>query len=261
MVIVVMIVIIVIFGCQSFASFNAQCKPNDENNISDDKNQECNPWKVDFTKGENDMFTYIGPYQFNGKGMLLQVIKGNTPHPDTGIIMGNGTLVTGKNIIRHGKISVRISSARIGGIVTSFALASDDKDEIDWEWVGKNEYQVQSNYYSKGGLDYTKGGFHGTPFNTHNEVHNYSINWNSEKIQWAVDNVIVRTVLRSETKSGDNFRFPTSPMIVRLSLWDGGASLKGTRDWAGGKVDWNDQEFIKNGGYIGSLVKSITYEC
>lgn len=55
--------------------------------------------------------------------------------------------------IWYGKISGKIKSSRGKGVVTAFILLSDTKDEIDFEFVGADLDNVQTNYYFQGMLD------------------------------------------------------------------------------------------------------------
>jgi hypothetical protein len=60
-----------------------------------------------------------------------------------------------------GKITAVVKAADGAGIVSSVILQSDDLDEIDWEWLGGDTTQVQSNYFSKGDTTtYDRGGTH-----------------------------------------------------------------------------------------------------
>ena len=57
-------------------------------------------------------------------------------------------------------MTATIEAAQGAGIVSAFILQSDDLDEIDWEWLGGDGTQVQTNYFSKGNTDsYDRGGF------------------------------------------------------------------------------------------------------
>ena len=45
---------------------------------------------------------------------------------------------------------VTVKTGRWGGVVTAFITMSDIKDEIDWEFPGKETTQGQSNYFWQG---------------------------------------------------------------------------------------------------------------
>lgn len=64
-----------------------------------------------------------------------------------------GTLFANNHYIWYGKVSGKIKSSRGKGVVTAFILLSDTKDEIDFEFVGADLDNVQTNYYFNGILD------------------------------------------------------------------------------------------------------------
>lgn len=124
------------------------------------------------------------------------------------------------------------------GIVSSAVLQSDDLDEIDWEWLGGDSSQVQSNYFSKGQItSYNRGAFHANP-NNQAEFHTYSIDWTADQIAWQIDGTTVRT-LTPETAQG---QYPQTPMMIKIGSWSGGdpANAPGTIAWAGGPADYAD---------------------
>lgn len=53
----------------------------------------------------------------------------------------------------YGKISAQMKSSRGVGVVSAFILLSDVKDEIDFEFVGADLQNAQSNYYFQGVTD------------------------------------------------------------------------------------------------------------
>lgn len=61
-----------------------------------------------------------------------------------------GTVVSSTHYIWYGKISATMKTSRGAGVVSAFILFSGVKDEIDFEWVGVNLNNVQSNYYFQG---------------------------------------------------------------------------------------------------------------
>lgn len=142
--------------------------------------------------------------------------------------------------LMYGKVEVTIKCAPGRGIVSSFYLQSDDLDEIDLEWIGSDDTQFQSNFFSKGDVTtYDRGEFHGvqTPAA---EFHTYSIDWAMDKTTWSLDGNIVRT-LTNDTVEG----YPQSPMYIKLGTWAGGdpANEPGTIEWAGGLTDYSQGPF------------------
>ena len=118
-----------------------------------------------------------------------------------------------------GRVECTIKAASGTGIVSSAVLQSDDLDEIDWEWLGGNNDQVQTNYFGKGDTStYSRGAYSANPGN-HDGFHTYSVDWTSRQIIWAIDGKTVR-VLTPET--ADSGQYPQTPMMVKVGVWAGG---------------------------------------
>lgn len=63
------------------------------------------------------------------------------------------TLIANNHYIWYGNVKGKMKSSRGQGVVTAFILLSDVKDEIDYEFIGDNLTQVETNYYFQGILD------------------------------------------------------------------------------------------------------------
>ncbi|KAI8893484.1 concanavalin A-like lectin/glucanase domain-containing protein [Globomyces pollinis-pini] len=151
------------------------------------------------------------------------------------------------------------------GVITSFITMSDVEDEIDWEITGKpNVPQSNVFYHSKGKTDIEKEiGIHGGehPIDDTSKMHTYVIDWKHDSITWSIDGKVVRTLMKEKSFSKLNPLgpkwFPTTPSLVQFALWDGGypGSSEGTRNWAGGAIDWGSkQELVAN-------YESVMIEC
>jgi beta-glucanase (GH16 family) len=53
----------------------------------------------------------------------------------------------------YGKITANMKSSRGVGVVSAFILLSDVKDEVDFEFIGADLENAQSNYYYQGITD------------------------------------------------------------------------------------------------------------
>ncbi|KAF2002025.1 glycoside hydrolase family 16 protein [Amniculicola lignicola CBS 123094] len=176
-----------------------------------------------------------------------------------------GTLLSSTFYVWYGKICAKMTTSQGKGVVTAFIMMSDVQDEIDFEFVGINIAQGQSNYYSQGVTVYTNvenltvpnGG------NTVEKVHEYCIDWQQDDLTWSIDGDDLRTVKRSDTWNATSKRFdyPQTPSRIMLSLWPAGlpSNEKGTVDWAGGEIDWNSK-YMQNGYYY-AMVKEVTVDC
>ena len=64
-----------------------------------------------------------------------------------------GTLLMSAHYVWYGKISATMTTSQGAGVVTAFILMSDVKDEIDFEFVGVDLENAQSNFYFQGITD------------------------------------------------------------------------------------------------------------
>lgn len=142
-----------------------------------------------------------------------------------------------------GEVEVVCRAAPGRGIVTSIVLQSDVLDEIDWEWIGTEPNQVQTNYFSKGDTKtYDRGGKHAVTAAT-TSYHTYTIRWTSEAITWSIDGAPVRTLTYNDAHGGKSY--PQTPMQFKLGTWTAGGSKssEGTAQWAGGRTDFKQAPF------------------
>lgn len=200
---------------------------------------------IDFTKGESDFFT-------PAEGTTVKY------DPSLGAVFAinketEAPTFTSVGYIFFGRVDV-VARASVGtGVVTSFVLQSDDLDEIDWEWLGGDDTQVQTNYFSKGDTTtYDRGGFSGVGA-PQSEFHTYTIDWTAEKLDWIIDGTVVRTLKYADAKGGS--AYPQTPMQIKLGTWVAGRkdAPEGTVQWAGGYTDFSQAPF--NGYY-----KSVTVQ-
>ncbi|KAL1305753.1 hypothetical protein AAFC00_007334 [Neodothiora populina] len=145
--------------------------------------------------------------------------------------------------IFFGKIDVVMQAAPGTGIVSSIVLESDDLDEIDWEFLGGDTTQVESNYFGKGDTTtYDRAIYHSvsTPQTT---FHTYTIDWTSSYIKFEIDGTVIRQLNYADANGGS--RFPQTPMKLKLGSWAGGApgNAPGTIEWAGGATDFSQAPF------------------
>lgn len=197
---------------------------------------------IDFTKGASDFFTLADgtTLSYDAQNGAIFKIEAET----------NAPTITSKQYIFFGKVDVWLKASYGTGIVTSFVLQSDDLDEIDWEWLGSDNTQVQTNYFSKGDdSTYDRGGFSGVG-NPQNEWHKYTIDWTNSSLTWLIDDAPVRVLTYADAKGGSTY--PQTPMQIKLGTWVAGRkdAPEGTVQWAGGYTDFSQAPFI---GYYKQL--------
>lgn len=162
----------------------------------------------DFTQGESKDFVATGGEpSYDGNGVSLTVGKS-----------GDAPTLTSNFYIMFGHVEFVIKTAPGTGIVSSAVLQSDDLDEIDWEWLGGDDSQVQSNYFSKGRTTtYDREQYHADP-NHSATFHTYTVDWNADRIIWSIDGTDVRTLTPDESQD----QYPQTPMQVKVGSWAGG---------------------------------------
>ncbi|SMN18185.1 similar to Saccharomyces cerevisiae YEL040W UTR2 Chitin transglycosylase that functions in the transfer of chitin to beta(1-6) and beta(1-3) glucans in the cell wall [Maudiozyma saulgeensis] len=174
-----------------------------------------------------------------------------------------GTVLTSSRDVWYGKISARLKSSHLAGVITAFIVFSGVQDELDFEWVGADLNTVQTNYYWQGLLDYHNSANISTN-DTFDNYHTYEIDWHEDYTTWSIDGVIGRTLLRNETwnETLQAYKYPQTPSRIHLSIWPGGnaTNAPGTIAWAGGEIDW-DADDITDPGYYYAIVNEINVTC
>lgn len=217
-----------------FASAAAQtyseCNPM-KKTCSANKGLTSSSYSVDFTKGADDdnwEATGHGTVKYTSDGAEFSVAK-----------QGDSPTIQSKWYMFFGRMEVHLKAAPGTGIVSSVVLLSDVLDEVDWEWLGGKDTEVQTNYYGKGNdaADTRSATFAVTQ--AQEEFHNYTIHWTKDSCEWYINGVAVRTLKYADALGGENY--PQTPMRVKLGIWAGGDpdNAEGTIEWAGGKTDYS----------------------
>lgn len=143
-----------------------------------------------------------------------------------------------------GSIEVEMKAAEGQGIISSIVMLSDDLDEIDWEIMGGNGTNVETNYYGKGGLNQSNAIYYPCTPAPMEAFHTYNISWSKDSVIWRLDGNIIRTVTYAEAEKPGPF-FPQTPSYIKLGIWAGGdkSEPEGTRTWAGGLTDYTKGPF------------------
>ncbi|KAJ9348712.1 concanavalin A-like lectin/glucanase domain-containing protein [Paecilomyces variotii] len=145
--------------------------------------------------------------------------------------------------ILFGQIDVKFKAAPGTGIVSSVVLESDDLDEIDWEALGGDTTQIETDYFGKGDTGTYDRATYATVTTPQSVYHTYTVHWTASSIEWLIDGTNVRTLLYADAKNGT--RFPQTPCRVKIGIWAGGdpSNGEGTIEWAGGETDYTKAPF------------------
>ncbi|OAG24858.1 concanavalin A-like lectin/glucanase, partial [Alternaria alternata] len=184
----------------------------------------------DFTKGADDDNWKVtaGDISYTSKGAEFTINKA-----------GDAPTIQSQWYIFFGSVSFIMTAAPGTGVVSSAILESDDLDEIDWEWLGGEPANVQTNYFGKGNTTTHDREADAAVTDTQGTTHNYTIHWTSDSTSWLVDDKVVRTLQFADANGGSNY--PQTPMNVRIGIWAGGDpnNAEGTIEWAGGETDYS----------------------
>ncbi|XXQ39224.1 GH16 domain-containing protein [Plasmodiophora brassicae] len=207
----------------------------------------CN-WATDFSNWENEhislqeyntnpvpgpssQFIVEGgtPFLNEAGELIMQVVPGDGPGK-----IGSGTIVSTSRAFLYGTFSARFTSTGVPTCVTSFISVSTALDEIDLEITGADPTNVGANWYFKGTqmLDANGHNINGytmrTPDDNSKHFHTYTLDWNAERITWAIDGVVQHTsTAASAAAAGEDF--PSTPSRISFGAWE--TSLEST--WAG----------------------------
>lgn len=229
----------------AIAQTYTDCNPT-EKSCPNDTGLDATTFTSDFTKGSSSNASWSAAegttISYGSKGAEFTIAKA-----------GQAPTLSSDFYIFFGKIEVVMQAAPGTGIVSSIVLESDDLDEIDWEFLGGDTTQVETNYFGKGNTStYDRAIYYpvSTPQTT---MHTYTIDWTSSALTFAVDGSVVRTLNYAAANGGSNY--PQTPMRLKLGNWAGGASGEpaGTVEWAGGATDFTKAPFTM---YVESI--SIT---
>jgi len=153
--------------------------------------------------------------------------------------------------IMFGKVTVTLKASPGAGTVSSFILESDDLDEIDWEWLGSSDVNVESNFFGKGNTTtYDRALYHPVtdPIGTFST---YTIDWTAASTNWYINGALVRTLSYGDPLAVYGQNYPQTPMRVKMGNWVGcvdaaamaNTATQGTCQWAMGTstsyIDWN----------------------
>ncbi|QIX00139.1 hypothetical protein AMS68_005656 [Peltaster fructicola] len=152
---------------------------------------------------------------------------------------GDSVTVESKFFIFGGRMEVLFQAAAGKGIISTAILISDDLDEIDWEFIGSNNTYVSNNWYGHGNQDQRNAQY--TPLsNGQAGIHNYTVDWTKDRLQYILDNNVVREIPYAASGS-----YPQTPMKMSFGMWSAGDSpSNGTVEWAGGVTDWSAGPYV-----------------
>ncbi|KAI0915250.1 hypothetical protein AcW1_007081 [Taiwanofungus camphoratus] len=262
------------FFCQTSQTYatlnrtsNRRLHPQARRSVS-----QCQPFQCTFDPADvstelNTPFTAISPqesYNFAQDGLQLILERPNgtiTTKDGINDRLGDGATINSTFTVLYGKVTFTVSGPLVPGVVTAAILIADQHDEIDVELLGGDPSHWQTNVYAPSPQDkqplwgvfgeiedYAHGG-------SVQGAHEYTVDWNDERIIWSVDGVQVRTLKKDQTQKNGALHFPSHPTRIQLGIWDASAPA-GTAQWAKGPIDWSSAP-----KKMTATFKSVSVEC
>ncbi|KAI0342971.1 concanavalin A-like lectin/glucanase [Trametopsis cervina] len=247
---------------------------------------QCEPFRSTFktsdasqTLRKSDSFVAVSPegsYNLGPGGLDLYLEKPDKPvHTKNGVnnIVAEGATINSTFTMLYGKVSFEVVAPPVAGIVTAAILLADQHDEIDIELLGGDPKHWQTNIFAASPKDKEPlWGVFGEIQDFTNwkssvsYTHNYTIDWNADRIIWSVDGSAVRTLHRcqcpstiqfliADTNINGTLHYPSHPTRVQLGIWDA-SNPAGTSEWARGPIDWSNAP-----PKYTATFRSITVEC
>ncbi|KAK4545790.1 hypothetical protein LTR36_002744 [Oleoguttula mirabilis] len=221
----------------ALAQTSTTCNPT-EKTCSDDTGLDTATFSSDFTTGSSANASWSAAtgttitYGTQGAEFIIDK-AGEAPTIQTDFY------------IFFGRIEVKMKAAAGTGIVSSIVLESDDLDEIDWEWLGGNTAQVETNFFGKGNTTSYDRAIYYSVSTPQDSFHTYTIDWTSERIEWIIDGTVVRTLPYSDALTLEGKNYPQTPMVLKMGNWCGGCSgeAAGTIEWAGGNTTFDNAPY------------------
>ena len=145
-------------------------------------------------------------------------IKMSPKTPKNGSWPWDGGEIQHTSRVGFGEYHTIMRAAPGSGLVTGFFTYTGEyygtpHDEIDFEFVGKNPYEVQLNSYTNGT---SHGGLHHpVEFDTTKNFALYSFNWTADRVSWYVNGELVHEI------TSDLHPIPQTPGILFANLFQG----------------------------------------
>ena len=142
--------------------------------------------------------------------------------------------------IFFGRVEIVFQAAEGQGIISTVITLSQTLDEIDWEIKGGVTQNVSNNYFGQGDKSQRNSEYPSTESwegGAMGGFHNYTIDWNEERVEWYMDGELVRPVPYQEAGL-----WPQTPSAVKFGVWSAGDKdqPEGRVQWAGGSTDWDE---------------------
>jgi beta-glucanase (GH16 family) len=159
-----------------------------------------------------DYFTKQVKFNKTNGGVELMISAASKPdvNPDA-------PRLSTTRLMLYGRVTAVLRAPAVPGVVTTFItmgphlpdegidMTNTDPqggDEIDWEILGNDPENAQSNIFYRGFREFSvRGGYHPLPKKSITVPHKYTIDWRRDQILFSIDDVVQRRYLKNSTQA------------------------------------------------------------
>ncbi len=153
-----------------------------------------------------------------------------------------GAEVQTRDFFHYGIFEVTMQASGEDGVNSNFFTYSGEvhgnvKNEIDFEFLGKDPTKVWTSYHSpvangfgKNGPVGERGEWVDLGFDSSKGMHTYRIEWLPDSIRWYADGKLLRVVEAPEGMTGKDIGIPEHPGKMYMNIWAGVPEWMGRTD-------------------------------
>ena len=153
-----------------------------------------------------------------------------------------GAEIQTKDFFHFGIFEVKMQASGEDGVNSNFFTYSGEvhgnvKNEIDFEFLGKDPTKVWTSYHSpvangfgKNGPVGERGEWVDLGFDSSKGMHTYRIEWLPDSIRWYADDKLLRVVEAPEGMTGADIGIPEHPGKMYMNIWAGVPQWLGNTD-------------------------------
>lgn len=153
-----------------------------------------------------------------------------------------GGEVQTRDFFHYGVFEVRMKASGEDGVNSNFFTYTGEvdgkpKNEIDFEFLGKDPTKVWTSYHSpvangfgKNGPVGQRGEWVDLGFDASKGMHTYRIEWKPDSIRWYADGKLLREVVPPKGMTGKDIGIPEHPGKMYMNIWAGVPEWMGRTD-------------------------------
>ncbi|KXN68182.1 glycoside hydrolase family 16 protein [Conidiobolus coronatus NRRL 28638] len=169
--------------------------------------------------------------------MLLRLSESKGRKSFRGGRIGLGAVFSTTETYDYGRISAVIKVGSTGpGVVTTFGFETLTGEVIEFSITGKDPDFVYTDYQTDSNLGSVNRKKRSIGVDLTEDWHEFTINWEPSSLQFLVDGDVIRTIDEGDARDD----YPTTPSLVKFSIYDAGGIDSDNAVWAGFPTSYFD---------------------